>query len=125
MENELITLPASTGTALTLIATGVIVPAVTALFKYEGMPKWLKRVIPIGLAALAAILIVVLQGGGDLAEKLTTWLVVAATVVGIAQTVYSAMPAAWKRLETASQRATRPAGETVDHDRPQRPDTIA
>src|SRR5690625_2538114 len=86
MENELITLPASTGTALTLIATGVIVPAVTALFKYEGMPKWLKRVIPIGLAALAAILIVVLQGGGDLAEKLTTWLLVAATVVGIAQT---------------------------------------
>ena len=123
MENELIALPAETGTALTLIATGVIVPAFTALFKYEGMPKWLKRVIPIALSVIAAAIIVVLAGGGSFAEKLTTWLVVAATVVGIAQTVYSAMPAAWKRLEVATQRATRPADETVGHDRPPRPDT--
>lgn len=119
MENEIINLPASTGTALALIASGVIVPAFTSLFKYEGMPKWLKRVIPIVLAALAAVLIVILQGGGDLADKLTTWILVAATVVGIAQTVYSLMPSAWKRLEVATQKATdapepldRPQGET-------------
>lgn len=123
MENELIALPAETGTALTLIATGVIVPAFTALFKYEGMPKWLKRVIPIALSVIAAAIIVVLAGGGSFAEQLTTWLLITATVVGIAQAVYSAMPAAWKRLETATHRATRPAGETADHDRPQRPDT--
>ena len=112
MENELIALPAETGTALTLIATGVIVPAFTALFKYEGMPKWLKRVIPIALSVIAAAIIVVLAGGGGFAEQLTTWLLITATVVGIAQAVYAAMPAAWKRLETATQRATRPQDET-------------
>lgn len=112
MENEIINLPASTGTALTLIASGVIVPAVTALLSHKGLPSWAKRLIPIGLSAAAAVLIVILQGGGDLADKLTTWLLIGATLVGIAQMVYSAMPRAWKRLETATDRAVTPQDDS-------------
>lgn len=126
MENEIINLPASTGTALALIASGVIVPAVTSLMKYPEMPKWLKRVIPIVLAALAAVLIVILQGGGDLADKLTTWILVAATVVGIAQTVYSLMPSAWKKLEGATSRAVaseEPQNDLSGMERDPHPDT--
>lgn len=112
MENEIINLPASTGTALTLIASGVIVPAVTALLTHKGLPSWVKRLIPIGLSAAAAVFIVILQGGGDLADKLTTWLLIGATLVGIAQMVYSAMPKAWKSLESLTDRAVSPQADS-------------
>lgn len=104
MDTELLGLPAEVGTALALIATGVIVPAVTSLLSSQGIPSNIKRLIPIGLAALGAGLIVVLQGGGPLAEQLITWLVVLATVVGIAQALYAVMPSAWKGLERATSR---------------------
>lgn len=103
---ELLGLNAEVGTALALIASGVIVPAVTALLKHKGMPTWAKRVIPIVLSVLAAVLIVVLAAGGPLAEQMITWILVAATIVGISQTVYAAMPGAWRKLEEASSRAT-------------------
>ena len=106
MDTELLGLPAEVGTALALIATGVIVPAVTALLKHAGMPTWAKRAIPIALSVAAAVVIVVLGAGGPLAEQLITWILVAATIVGIAQTVYSLMPGAWRKLEEASSRAT-------------------
>lgn len=106
MDTELLGLSGEVGTALALIASGVIVPAVTALLKHEGMPSWAKRVIPIVLSALAAVLIVVLAAGGPFAEQLITWILIAATIVGIAQTVYSVMPGAWRKLEVASSRAT-------------------
>lgn len=106
MDMELLGLPAEVGTALALIATGVIVPAVTALLKHRGMPAWAKRAIPIGLSVLAAVVIVVLGAGGPLAEQLITWILVAATIVGIAQTVYSLMPGTWRKLEEVSSRAT-------------------
>lgn len=99
---DIIGLPAEVGTALALIASGVIVPAVTSLLAYPGLPKWLKRLLPIGLSAGAAIVIVVLAAGGPFAEQLVTWLLVLATVVGISQGVYAAMPGAWKRLEQST-----------------------
>ena len=104
MDTELLGLPAEVGTALALIASGVIVPAVTAILKNEGTPSWAKRVIPIVLSALAAVLIVVLAAGGSFAEQAMTWILVAATVVGIAQTVYALMPGAWKGLEEATSK---------------------
>lgn len=102
MDTTLLGLPAEVGTALALIASGVIVPAVTSLLAYPGIPKWLKRFLPIFLSAGAAFVIVLLAGGGPLAEKLITWILVLAVVVGIAQTVYALMPEAWKKLEAAS-----------------------
>ena len=108
MDTELLGLPAEVGTALALIASGVIVPAVTAVMAYPGIPKKLKRVLPIVLAFAAAGVIVLLQSGGPFAERVTTWLVVAATVVGIAQAVYAVMPGAWKALERASSSVTGP-----------------
>ena len=106
MDMELLGLPAEVGTALALIATGVIVPAVTALLKHAGMPIWAKRALPIALSVIAAVVIVVLGAGGPLAEQLITWILVAATIVGIAQTVYSLMPGTWRKLEEVSSRAT-------------------
>lgn len=108
MDTELLGLPAEAGTAIALIASGVIVPAVTAVMAYPGIPTKVKRVLPIVLAAAAAGVIVVLQSGGPVAERLIAWLVVAATVVGIAQAVYAVMPGAWKALERASSSVTGP-----------------
>ena len=119
MDTELLGLPAEVGTALALIASGVIVPAVTAVMAYPGIPKKLKRVLPIVLAFAAAGVIVLLQSGGPFAERLTTWLVVAATVVGIAQAVYAVMPGAWKALERASSSVTGPQTPASDAERGQ------
>lgn len=104
MDTELLGLPAEAGTALALIATGVIVPAVTAMLSSEKVPSKYKRLIPIGLAAAGAAVIVILQGGGPLAEQLLSWIVVAGVVVGMAQTLYAAMPRAWKGLESLTSR---------------------
>jgi len=84
----------------------VIVPAVTALMAYDGIPKTLKRVLPIGLSAAAAIVIVVLAAGGPFAEQLITWILLLATIVGISQSVYAVMPGTWKALEGSTKRHT-------------------
>ena len=107
MDLELLGLPGEVGTALALIATGVIVPAVTSVMAYDGIPKALKRVLPIALSALAAVVIVVLAAGGPFAEQLITWILMLATIVGISQGVYAAMPGAWKKLELVSSSSRR------------------
>lgn len=104
MDTELLGLPAEVGTALALISAGVIVPLVTSVLSSGGIPSKYKRWIPIGLAAIGAGIIVVLQAGGPLAEQLLSWIVVAGVVVGMAQTLYAAMPRAWKGLEHATSR---------------------
>ncbi|HLR44845.1 MAG TPA: hypothetical protein VK065_06625 [Brevibacterium sp.] len=104
MDMELLGLPAEVGTALALIATGVIVPGMTSLLSSGKIPSNIKRWIPIVLAAAGAGIIVVLQGGGPIAERLLAWIVVAGVVVGMAQTLYAAMPKAWKGLEAATSR---------------------
>lgn len=107
MDLELLGLPGEVGTALALIATGVIVPAVTSVMAYDGIPKALKRVLPIALSALAAVVIVVLAAGGPFAEQLITWILLLATIVGISQSVYAVMPGAWKKLELVSSSSRR------------------
>lgn len=100
--NEVLALDANVQTALTIIVTGVLVPAITSLLKYPGIPKWLRRAVPIILSALGAIIIVMLQAGGPFAEQLITWLLMAATIVGIAQVLYSLMPSVWTKLEDST-----------------------
>lgn len=107
MDLELLGLPGEVGTALALIASGVIVPAVTSVMAYDGIPKALKRALPIVLSAGAAIVIVVLAAGGPFAEQLITWILLLATIVGISQSVYAVMPGAWKKLELVSSSSRR------------------
>ena len=99
MPDELLGLPADTQTALSLIASGVVIPAVTALLARPDIPAKVKRWIPIGLAVIAAVLIVVFRASGAFAEVAMTVITVAAAIVGIAQAVYALMPAQWKALE--------------------------
>lgn len=113
MDLELLGLDAEVGTALALIASGVIVPAVTSLMAFDGFPKWAKRALPVALSGAAAIVIVVLAAGGPFAEQLITWLLVAATVVGISQTVYTVMPGAWKTLERTTDPGARQVARNV------------
>lgn len=113
MDLELLGLDAEVGTALALIASGVIVPAVTALMAFDGFPKWAKRALPVALSAAAAVVIVVLAAGGPFAEQLITWLLVAATVVGISQSVYAVMPGAWKALERTTDPGARHLSRNV------------
>ena len=99
---EILGLDANVQTALTIIVVGIIVPGVTALINNPKVPKQLRRLTPIILSAAGAVIIVVLQAGGPFAEQLITILLVLATLVGIAQALYSAMPSVWKRLEDAT-----------------------
>lgn len=103
-------LDANTGTALVVLATGVIVPAVTSLLSRPSTPSAVKRWLPIGLAVAAALLITLLQQGGPLAEQLIKWLLLAASVTGIAQAVFSLMPEQWRKLSAATDRAVQPRG---------------
>lgn len=107
--NDLIGLDADTTTALTVITTGVLIPVVTSLLKQPQLPAWARRAIPIALAAVAAAVIILLQAGGPFAEQLVTWLVLLATLVGIAQGLYAVMPSAWKSLEQATSTNTHRA----------------
>lgn len=118
MDMDLLGIDAEVGTALALIASGVIVPAVTSLLAYDGIPKALKRALPIVLSAGAAIVIVVLAAGGPFAEQLITWILLLATIVGISQSVYAVMPGAWKKLE-ASTTPTHRAERVADEPRPE------
>lgn len=97
--NELLALDANVTTALTVIVTGVLIPALTSLLKHPGLSKTWKRIIPMGLAAVAALVIMFLQAGGPFAEQLITWLLLLATLIGIAQSLYAVMPGVWKSLE--------------------------
>lgn len=107
-------LDANLGTALVVLASGVIVPAVTALLSHPGTNSHVKRWVPIGLAVAAALLITVLQQGGPFAEQLMKWLVLAASVTGVAQTVFALMPEQWRKLSAATDRAVQPRGHD-DH----------
>lgn len=107
MNTELLGLDASATTAVTVIVTGVVIPLVTSVLKHPDLPKWARRAIPIGLAAIASVIIVLLQAGGPFAEQVITWLVIAATLVGIAQTLYTAMPSVWKSVEPNDSRSVK------------------
>lgn len=111
MDTDVLGLPADVMTAATVVVTGVLVPAVTAVLKYPGTPKWLKRGLPIGLSALGALLIVLFKAGGEFAEQATTWILLLAALVGIAQVLYSVMPGAWLKLEGATSPRDRTSGE--------------
>ena len=100
--DDLIGLDADVTTALTIVVTGVLIPAITALLKYPGLGKTAKRLLPIGLAAVGAVVIVLLQAGGPFAEQLVTFLLLLATLVGIAQGLYAVMPKAWTALEDST-----------------------
>lgn len=100
--NDLLGLDADVTTALTVIVTGVLIPVVTSLLKQPSLPVWARRWIPIALAAIAAVFIIILQAGGPFAEQLVTWLILLATLVGIAQGLYALMPSVWKSIESST-----------------------
>lgn len=97
--DNILGLDANVQTALVVIVTGVIIPLVTALLKRPDLPTKYKRLIPIALAALGALVIVILQAGGPFAEQAITWLLILATLIGIAQALYALMPSVWKEIE--------------------------
>ena len=112
--DDLLGLPADLMTALSVIITGVIIPLVTALLKRPELPATARRIIPIALAALGAFIIVLLQAGGPFAEQALTWLLMLATLVGIAQALYTAMPSVWKQVETKTSPATVAPDDRID-----------
>lgn len=102
---DVLGLPADLATALTLITTVVVIPAVTAVLTSPRTPAWARRGLPIALAAVGALGILVIRG--DLAtapESLTAWIMLAATLVGGAQALYALMPAQWRTLAAATSR---------------------
>lgn len=90
-----------TQAALEVIASGVVVPAVTAVLTRKDTPAWVKRFLPIGLAVAGAAIVVFLRGGFTV-QAAQDWLLVAAAVVGAAQTIYAAMPEKWRALREAT-----------------------
>lgn len=100
--NDILGLEADVTTALIVIVTGVIIPAVTALLSRPNLPSNAKRWIPVGLAFLAAIFIVLLRAGGPFAEQAMTVILLLATLVGLSQGLYALMPDTWKTLEAAT-----------------------
>ena len=107
--DDLLGLPADLSTALVVIVTGVLIPAISALLNRPGLSKTARRFIPIGLAAVGAAVVLVFRAGGPFAEQLTTYVVLLATLVGIAQGLYAAMPKAWKSLEASTNPAPLPS----------------
>lgn len=114
--NDLLGLDADLTTALTVIVVGVLVPALTAILKHPGLGKTARRLIPIGLSAVGAVVIVIFQAGGPLAEKATTWVLLLATLVGIAQALYAVMPKAWTSLEAATSPKPLPSAAEPGQD---------
>lgn len=108
--DEIIGLPADVTTALTVIVTVVVIPVVTALVTNPSTPPSVKRWLPVGLAALAAVFIVWVRAGGPFVDQVFTWIVLAATVVGLAQALYAVMPGTWKQLSASTSRGTPAAG---------------
>ena len=110
--SDILGLEADVTTALIVIVTGVVIPAVTALLSRPNLPSNAKRWIPVGLAFLAAIFIVLLRAGGPFAEQAMTVILLLATLTGIAQALYALMPATWKAIESS----TAPTGKRADRD---------
>lgn len=100
---DVLGLPADLATALTLITTVVVIPAVTAVLTSPRTPAWARRVLPIALAAVGALGILLLRGDLTAApESLTAWIMLAATLVGGAQALYALMPTSWRALAAAT-----------------------
>ena len=116
--DDLLGLPADLTTALLVVVTGVLTPAISALLNQPGLSKTARRFIPIGLAAVGAAIVLVFRAGGPFAEQAATYVVLLATLVGIAQGLYAAMPGAWKSLE-ASTTPTHRAERVADEPRPE------
>lgn len=110
--NDLLALDANTSTALTIIATGVIIPAVSAIINRPTFPAAYKRWVVIALAAVGAVLIMLLQADGPFAEQLVTYLVMLATLIGIAQALYAVMPSVWKEVEDKTSPAA--SNDSID-----------
>ena len=100
--DDLLGLPADLTTALVVIVTGVLIPAVTSVLNRPTLSTTARRFIPIVLAAVAAAVVLVFRAGGPFAEQAATYVVLLATLVGIAQGLYAAMPKAWKSLEVST-----------------------
>lgn len=112
--DDILGLPADLMTALSVIITGVIIPLVTALLKRPELPVTARRIIPIALAALGAFIIILFQAGGPFAEQAITWLLMLATLVGIAQSLYAAMPSVWKQIEAKTSPAPVASDDRID-----------
>src|SRR5699024_12200577 len=100
--DDLLGLPADLSTALVVIVTGVLIPAISALLNRPGLSKTARRLIPIGLAAVGAAVVLVFRAGGPFAEQLATSVVLLAPLVGIAQSLHAAMPKASKSVASAT-----------------------
>src|SRR5690625_7558133 len=83
--DDLLGLPADLTTALLVVVTGVLIPAISALLNQPELSKTARRFIPIGLAAVGAAIVLVFRAGGPFAEQAATYVVLLATLVGIAQ----------------------------------------
>ena len=124
--DDLLGLPADLSTALVVIVTGVLIPAVSAVLNRPTLSTTARRFIPIGLAAVGAAVVLLFRAGGPFAEQAATYVVLLAPLVGIAQGLYAAMPKAWKSLEASTLpeplRAERDADgvySVVDEPRPE------
>ena len=100
--DDLLGLPADLSTALVVIVTGVLIPAISAVLNRPTLSTTARRFIPIGLAAVGAAVVLLFRAGGPFAEQAATYVVLLATLVGIAQGLYAAMPKAWKSLEAST-----------------------
>ena len=111
--DDLLGLPADLTTALIVIVTGVLIPAISALLNRPGLSKTARRLIPIGLAAVGAAVVLVFRAGGPFAEQAATYVVLISTLVGIAQSLYAAMPKAWKSLDAPTTPPTHRAEDDL------------
>lgn len=90
-------------TALSTIAVGAIIPAVTAVMTHPGTPARVKRLIPIGLAVVGGLVVMLVTGQlGTIPEWVTRAVLTVAALVGVSQGLYAAMPGTWKRLSEAT-----------------------
>src|SRR5699024_1955377 len=109
-------LDANVGTALVVLATGVIVPAVTALLSSPGTPSAVKRWLPIGLAVAAALLITPPEAGRPAAEALVQGAAAGARRAGHGQAVFRLQAGQVRQPSAATDRAVQPRGSD---DRPE------
>ena len=116
METTALSLPADLATAVNTLMAGAVIPLITAILVRPTTPKAVKRWLPIALAVLAAGLIVLFQAGGAWTQQVTTWIVTAATVTGLAHALYAAMPAQWKAVSDATSPASEPTGRRARRD---------
>ena len=110
--NDVLGLDADLATALTLIVTVALIPAITALLTHPRTPSAVKRALPIAIAVVAAALVMFLRGDfGTVPEWVVRWIMLAAALTGGAQTLYALLPDAWKGLSASTSR-----GKYADRD---------